>query len=135
MAKRSRPTDQPAKGSGTADDARDARKRLKQLEKELGELQATEAKRREQLNEVRASAADVRTRLAAQWAIITELTGSGPVAAEGPIGFCMREKRPVQISDPRPVTLSNGRAALAGTCPVCGARVIVLSSRSAATSA
>jgi hypothetical protein len=132
MAKRARPTDSPAKAA----DAREARKRLKQLEKKLAELQATEAKRREQLNEVRAKAADVRARLTAQWAIVAEATGSKPDAAgQGPIGFCMREKRPVRIDDPIPVTLSNGRAAIAGTCPTCGARVMVLSARSMATGA
>jgi hypothetical protein len=128
MAKRSRPTDPPADG------ARKARKRVKRLERELTDLRVTEARRREQLDAVRARVAEVHARLTTQWAIVAEATGTGPNAASGgPIGFCMREKRPVRIDDPKPVTLSNGRAAIAGTCSICGARVMVLSTRSAAT--
>jgi hypothetical protein len=126
-----------AKGSrdATADDARQARKELKRLEGELADLRLTEAKRRGQLEAVRARAAEVRSQLTTQWAIVAELTGRPDPAAQGPIGFCMREKRPVHIDDPRPVTLSNGRAATAGTCSICGARVVVLSSRPAAANA
>ena len=38
--------------------------------------------------------------------------------------FCLRERRRVDIVDPEPITLSNGRSAIAGTCPSCGVRVV-----------
>ena len=54
-----------------------------------------------------------------------------PAPGDGPLGYRMREKRMVQIGHPERVTLSNGRAAIAGACATCGARVIVLSARAA----
>jgi hypothetical protein len=39
-------------------------------------------------------------------------------------GYCLREKTRVTIRDAAPIVLSNGRRALAGTCPACGARVV-----------
>lgn len=136
MGKRSRPT-VPLESEATPGDAGRARKRLKRLERKLARLRATEAKRREQLNEVRARAADVRTQLTTLIAIVADATPASrsDAAGGGPIGFCMREKRPVQIKHPNPVTLSNGRAAIAGTCPTCGARVMVLSARVVPTDA
>ena len=133
MAKRSRPTDLPIEAGVPPENVGKARKRLKGLERELAELRATEAKRIEQLKDVRARAVDVRIRLTALRAIVALTTGEpgSDVAGAGPIGYCMREKRPVQISDPKPLTLSNGRSAIAGTCSICGARVMVLSARPA----
>lgn len=135
MAKRSRSTDHPLETDVPSGNGKGARKRLKRLERELANLRATEAKRREQLTEVRARAADVRTRLAALRTVVAEtarMPGSD-VADTGPIGYCLRDKRQVQISEPRPVTLSNGRSAIAGPCSICGARVMVLTTRPAAT--
>lgn len=109
------------------------RKRVKRLERELTRLAATEARRLEQVERIRARAADVRGRLTALGAtdaVAGGTAGSDPSPA-GPFGYCMREKRRVQISGPEPVTLSNGRAAVAGTCSTCGARVVALSARGA----
>ena len=139
MAKRSRPTEPPVNvGPGTppADGGR-APKRLKRLERELAELGATEAKRLAQLHKVRARATAVRVRLTNLRTTVADAGGTAgaDVPSAGPIGYCMREKRPVQISDPEPVTLSNGRTAIAGTCSTCGARVVALSVRAAPTDA
>lgn len=131
MAKRSRRTDPATEVAPTPKAAAKARKQLTGLERELAELRATEAKRLEQLKDVRARSVDVRTRLAALRAVVAVAAAApgSKGAVAGPLGYCMREKRPVEISDPKPVTLSNGRAAIAGTCSLCGARVMVLSAR------
>jgi hypothetical protein len=131
MAKKSRPTVAPADAAKPTKDRGGARKELKRLERNLADLIATEAKHRKQLEEVRAMAADARSRLIA---LRTEVTAAGRAAGAdgsvaGPVGYCMREKRSVEISHPEPVTLSNGRTAIAGTCPTCGARVMAFSAR------
>lgn len=135
MAKRSRPTDQPLDADAPAKNGNRARRRLKRLERQLAELRVTEAKRREQLTKVRARATVVRTRLAELRAIVAEEAGTAgsEVEGAGPIGYCLRDKRQVEISEPKPVTLSNGRSAIAGTCSICGARVVVLAARAVAT--
>jgi len=131
MAKRSRPTDPPIEAGTAPEDGGRVRKRRKRLERELAALGATEARRLTQLKAVRARAAEVRTRLTALRAMDAAAGRPADPAASpgGPIGYCMREKRPVEISDPEPVTLSNGRRAIAGTCSTCGARVVALSAR------
>ncbi|MEI8332523.1 MAG: DUF5679 domain-containing protein [Chloroflexota bacterium] len=144
MAKRSRPTD-PAVEAGThPHDGAAVRKRQKRLRRELARLEVTEARRLEQLEEVRARMAALRARLATLMAAdaatgptpATDVpaAATGPTAASdapttGPTGYCMRERRRVPIDDPVPVTLSNGRAATAGTCSTCGARIVALTSR------
>ncbi|MHB8459844.1 MAG: DUF5679 domain-containing protein [Candidatus Limnocylindrales bacterium] len=135
MAKRSRPTDPPIEAGTPPADGDKAHKRLKRLERELAELGATEARRLEQLKEVRARAADVRTRFTALRTMDAAAGRSADPAATpaGPIGYCLREKRPVEISDPEPVTLSNGRTAIAGTCSTCGARIVALPARASPT--
>jgi hypothetical protein len=40
--------------------------------------------------------------------------------------LCMRCRDFREIRDPKPVTLPNGRPALAGSCPVCGARIMAI---------
>jgi Domain of unknown function (DUF5679) len=127
---RTRRADSSTEIGAAADDPKRARKRLKRLERELARLWATEAKRREQLKAVHAKTADVSARLIALRVLVAETQrGRAEAGNEGPIGFCLREKRPVPIHDPLPVTLSNGRAAIAGTCATCGSRVMVLSGR------
>jgi hypothetical protein len=37
--------------------------------------------------------------------------------------YCMKERKMVDIKDPRPATLKNGRPAIQGVCPSCGTRV------------
>jgi hypothetical protein len=45
--------------------------------------------------------------------------------------YCLREKKRVQMVDPKPVVTANGGAALSGTCPSCGAALYKLVSRTA----
>lgn len=35
-------------------------------------------------------------------------------------GYCMKEKKTVEIKDPEDVTMKNGMKAAKGTCPDCG---------------
>lgn len=50
----------------------------------------------------------------------------GPAAAPSPErveGYCMKERKKVAIANPEPTTSKNGRAAVRGTCPDCGAKI------------
>jgi hypothetical protein len=38
-------------------------------------------------------------------------------------GYCLKERKHVEISDPRQVILKNSRLAIQGTCPDCGAKI------------
>jgi hypothetical protein len=37
-----------------------------------------------------------------------------------PEGYCVKERKKVEIKDPQQVTMKNGRPAIQGTCPDCG---------------
>lgn len=37
--------------------------------------------------------------------------------------YCMKCRKKVEVSNPKAVTLKNGRPATQGTCPVCGTKV------------
>ena len=37
--------------------------------------------------------------------------------------YCMKDKRMVEIKDPRSVTMKNGKPATRGVCPNCGTTV------------
>lgn len=116
------------------------------LEKKLAKAVREEARRRGQYEQ---AAAD-RAALAGQ---LLELTQGAPVAppvpsadvaahadaappAAAPAGsptevvtaFCLRQKKRVTLQNPEPVTLRNGRRAVAGTCPECGARIVRMGS-------
>jgi len=40
-----------------------------------------------------------------------------------PEGYCVKEKKKIEIKDPEQVTMKNGRPAVKGTCPDCGTKV------------
>ncbi len=40
-----------------------------------------------------------------------------------PEGYCVKERKKVEIVDPVQVTMKNGRPAISGTCPVCGTKI------------
>jgi hypothetical protein len=40
-----------------------------------------------------------------------------------PEGYCVKEKKKVEIKDPQQVTMKNGRPAIQGTCPSCGTKI------------
>lgn len=61
--------------------------------------------------------------------------GLAAVAGYSVEAYCLREKTRVTIRDAAPIVLSNGRSALAGTCPSCGARVVRMTRGRAAPTA
>jgi hypothetical protein len=38
-------------------------------------------------------------------------------------GYCLKDKKSVEIKDPQSITMKNGRPATRGTCPDCGTKV------------
>lgn len=40
-----------------------------------------------------------------------------------PTAYCVKDKKKVEIKNPKNVTLKNGRPAIQGTCPHCGTKV------------
>jgi Domain of unknown function (DUF5679) len=38
-------------------------------------------------------------------------------------GYCVKERKKVQIKDPKQVTMKNGRPAIQGVCPDCGTKI------------
>jgi hypothetical protein len=38
-------------------------------------------------------------------------------------GYCLKDKRKVEMKDPKPITMKNGKPATVGTCPVCGTKI------------
>ena len=38
-------------------------------------------------------------------------------------GYCVRDKKMVDIQNPQQITMKNGKPATQGTCPTCGAKV------------
>ena len=50
-----------------------------------------------------------------------------PIAPKGealmPEGYCVKERKKVEIKDPQQVTMKNGRPAIQGTCPDCGTKI------------
>lgn len=47
-------------------------------------------------------------------------------------GYCLKDKKKVEIAGAKEVTMANGRPALSGTCPDCGGKVFkILSAKKA----
>jgi uncharacterized Zn finger protein (UPF0148 family) len=38
--------------------------------------------------------------------------------------YCVKERKKREMKDPKRVVLKNGRPAMKGTCPVCGAKLM-----------
>jgi hypothetical protein len=38
-------------------------------------------------------------------------------------GYCVKERKKVEIRDPKQVTMKNGRPAIQGFCPDCGTKI------------
>ncbi len=38
-------------------------------------------------------------------------------------GYCVKERKKVEIQNPEQVTMKNGRPAIKGTCPDCGTKI------------
>lgn len=42
----------------------------------------------------------------------------------GPVtGYCLKDKKKVEIKDPVQITMKNGKPAVTGTCPECGTKI------------
>ena len=39
-------------------------------------------------------------------------------------GFCMKDRKKVEMVDAKEVTLKNNRKAMMGRCPICGTKVV-----------
>ena len=73
--------------------------------------------------------------LAVAWRLLRGGGGPEPVfeaapapAPPGPApggveGYCVKERKKVLIKDPEPTVAKNGREAVRGTCPDCGATI------------
>ena len=50
-----------------------------------------------------------------------------PAATKGgpfmPEGYCVKERKKVEIKDAKQVTMKNGRPAIQGVCPDCGTKI------------
>src|SRR3989442_13421703 len=42
-------------------------------------------------------------------------------------GYCVKDRRRVEMMNPHPILMVNGRPATAGTCPHCGSQVLQIS--------
>jgi hypothetical protein len=40
-----------------------------------------------------------------------------------PEGYCVKERKKVEIQNPQQVTMKNGRPAIQGVCPDCGTKI------------
>ncbi len=127
-------TQEPNAGGGS-------KKRAGRLESRLADLEKKESKLARRLDRVHERQVATQGKLAA---IRGDGAGSGsgasaragdphegapvPVSAEpaNVTAFCLREKRRVEMADPHPTVLRNGRAAVAGTCSSCGAKLVAL---------
>jgi predicted RNA-binding Zn-ribbon protein involved in translation (DUF1610 family) len=38
-------------------------------------------------------------------------------------GYCLKDKRKVEMKDPKPITMKNGKPATVGVCPHCGTKI------------
>ena len=37
--------------------------------------------------------------------------------------YCVKDRKTVEIKDPKAITMKNGRPAIQGICPICGSKV------------
>jgi hypothetical protein len=140
-----------AKAAARAD--RGLRKHLKRLQRRLVDAARTEAKRVRKLERARwrrqrleAAVDEARTAssVGPSEAAPRAATDAEPKAEPKPKpkaepkpkmgalqAYCLREKRRVQMVDPKPVVTANGGSALSGTCPSCGASLYKLVGRTA----
>jgi translation initiation factor IF-2 len=94
---------------------------------------APEAKIAAEANPKAAAAAPKAAAAAPKAAATPKAAAAAPPATDAPVieAYCLREKRRVQMLDPKPVVTANGGSALSGTCPSCGAALYKLVSRTA----
>lgn len=51
--------------------------------------------------------------------------GNGYQTKDGELveGYCLKDKKKVEMKDPQPITMKNGKPATVGTCPFCGTKI------------
>jgi hypothetical protein len=105
---------------------------VRRLERQLVKARDVEAKRANQLDAARERRLELEIELAA----LRAPASPGRSAARAPDGveaiagaalapraYCLKDHRMVAMVDPMPIQMRNGRAAVAGRCASCGARV------------
>ena len=106
---------------------KDVARRLRLVERRLARVRNEEAKRERQLERVRARRVVLEDRATALRSNDqADATTTAQEEAMGQQAFCLRERRKVVIAGATAVVLKNGRPAVAGTCPTCGARVVAM---------
>jgi len=71
------------------------------------------------------------SRLARITAVVPSARAEGVEGANAPTrrenampeGYCVKERKKVEIKDPEQITMKNGRPAIKGTCPDCGTKI------------
>lgn len=96
-----------------------AHRQIARLEKKLSRLAGQEVRRTRRLAETQQRVHELTGRLRK-----LQASGEPPMRA-----YCLRDRRTVAMVDPQPVVLANGRLAQAGTCEVCGGRVVTMAAR------
>ena len=51
------------------------------------------------------------------------IVAKAPATPKTTTAYCMKCKTPREMTDPKPITMKNGRPATEGTCPVCSTRM------------
>ena len=44
-------------------------------------------------------------------------------------GYCLKDKKNVEIKNPQNITMKNGKPAITGTCPDCGTKIFKIGKR------
>jgi hypothetical protein len=70
-----------------------------------------------------AAAAAVAAKLLRRGAEPAPAPAQSQATAEGVEGYCVKERKKVQIKDPQPTVTKNGRQAVKGSCPDCGSSI------------
>ncbi len=128
--------------SSAAESPRVAKRRVRRLEHRLAAARELEAKRDRQLNRAREhgyarkqakrqrqleKVGRERAALQSELATLGAVAVAAPAADAAPAAivraYCLREKRTVEVLDPQPIVMRNGRSGMTGTCPSCGSRV------------
>jgi hypothetical protein len=105
-------------------------RRVARLRRRLDRLTAQETRRGRKLarTQERRHAVEAKLRDLQPAPPVEVTTPGGSTTGVAVAGYCLRERRRVTIVDATPVVLRNGRAAMAGTCPECGVRIVSMGS-------
>lgn len=119
------------RGSSTAEG-----KKAVRLQHKITAFERKESKLAKQLDKLHDRQTAARTRLSTLAPVPVDPAahaGSAKPSADGGsaprTAFCLREKRQVAVTDAHPTVLRNGRAAIAGICASCGAKLVTLVAR------